>query len=70
MPAPKVTADEVVRVRTKLNFSQHVFVRHMRLEVKTVTHWEQGRSKPNVQAAILLMLIDRNLELLKEIAAL
>lgn len=68
--APEVTAEEVVRLRTKLNFSQHVFARHMRIEVKTVANWEQGRSKPNAQAAILLMLIDRNPELLKEIAAL
>ena len=69
-PAPKVTAAEVVQVRTKLNFSQHVFARRFRTEVKTLENWEQGRSKPNAQAAILLKLVDRHPELLDEIATL
>ena len=69
-PALTVTAAEVVRMRTKLNFSQHVFARQMRTAVKTVANWEQGRSRPNAQAAILLRLVDRHPELLEEIASL
>jgi len=66
-PAPELTAAEVLRVRKKLNVSQPVFARRLRTEVKTVKNWEQGRSKPNAQAAILVMLVDRHPELLEEI---
>lgn len=65
-----MTAAEVVRVRTKLNVSQPVFARRFRTEAKTIANWEQGRSKPNAQAAILLKLVDRHPELLDEIATL
>jgi putative transcriptional regulator len=69
-PPVEMTAAEVVRVRTKLNVSQPVFARRFRTEVKTIANWEQGRSKPNAQAAILLRLVDRHPELLDEIAML
>jgi putative transcriptional regulator len=69
-PAVEMSAEEVVRVRTKLNVSQPVFARRFRTEAKTIANWEQGRSKPNAQAAILLKLVDRHPELLDEIATL
>lgn len=69
-PAVAMSAEEVVRVRTKLNVSQPVFARRFRTEAKTIANWEQGRSKPNAQAAILLKLVDRHPELLDEIATL
>jgi putative transcriptional regulator len=69
-PPLEMTAAEVIRVRTKLNVSQPVFARWFRTEVKTIANWEQGRSKPNAQAAILLQLVDRHPELLEEIAKL
>lgn len=68
--APKMTAAEVVSVRQKLNVSQSVFSRFFRAEVKTIENWEQGRSKPNAQAAILLKLVEKHPELLDEIASL
>lgn len=69
-PAVEMSAEEVVRVRTKLNVSQPVSARRFRTEAKTIANWEQGRSKPNAQAAILLKLVDRHPELLDEIATL
>jgi putative transcriptional regulator len=69
-PALEITAADVVRVRTKLNVSQPVFARRFRTEVRTIANWEQGRSKPNAQAAILLKLVDLHPELLDEIATL
>lgn len=69
-PPVEMTAAEVVRLRTKLNVSQPVFARWFRTEAKTIANWEQGRSKPNAQAAILLKLVDRHPELLDEIATL
>ncbi len=69
-PPVEMDAAEVVRVRTKLNMSQPVFARWFRTEAKTIANWEQGRSKPNAQAAILLKLVDRHPDLLDEIATL
>ena len=69
-PAPKMTAAAVQAVRAKLRMSQPVFARQLRTEPRTVANWEQGVSTPNAQATILLKLVDRHPELLKEIATL
>lgn len=69
-PAPKMTATQVVQLRTKLDLSQPVLARKLRTEVKTLKNWEQGRSKPNAQAAILLKLVEVRPDLLDVIASL
>lgn len=63
-----MTPEAVKAVRTRLRVSQPVFARQLRIEPRTVANWEQGVSKPNAQAAILLQLVDRHPELLAEIA--
>jgi len=67
---PAMTAAKVRAVREKLGVSQPVFARKLRTTPQTIKNWEQGIAKPNAQAAILLSLIDRNPELIDEIAAL
>ena len=69
-PAPQMTAEGVRALRAKLQLSRAVFARQLRTEARTVANWEQGVSKPNAQATILLKLVDRRPELLIEIAAL
>ena len=56
-PAPKVTAKDLIRVRTRLNLSRAVFARCLRTNVRTLENWEQGRAKPNAQAALLIRLV-------------
>lgn len=68
-PPVSMTAEEVVEIRRKLKLSQPVLARSLRTEVKTLKNWEQGRSRPNAQAAILLKLVERHPELIREIAA-
>lgn len=65
-----MTAEKVRAVREKLRVSQPLFARKLRTTPQTIKNWEQGMAKPNAQAAILLSLIDRNPELIDEIAAL
>ena len=65
---PEMTAAKVRAVREKLHVSQPVFARSLRTKPQTIKNWEQGISKPNDQAAILLALIDRNPAILDEIA--
>lgn len=67
---PEMTPARVRAVREKLHVSQPVFARKLRTETRTIANWEQGVSKPNAQAAILLALVDRHPELLEVIAAL
>jgi len=69
-PPPEMTPAKVRAVREKLHVSQPVFAHKLRMEPKTIANWEQGVSKVNPQAAILLTLVDRHPELLEEIAAL
>lgn len=69
-PAPEMTPESVRALRESLRVSQPVFARQLRTEVRTIKNWEQGISKPNDQAAILLKLIERDPTLLDQIAAL
>ena len=56
-PAPKVTPRELVRMREKLNLSRALFAVYLRTNVRTLENWEQGRAKPNAQAALLINLV-------------
>jgi len=58
-PAPTVTAAELLELRQKLNLSRSVFARYLRTNERTVENWEQGRAKPNAQAALLIKLVER-----------
>jgi putative transcriptional regulator len=56
---PAVTPRELVRVRKHLNISRGVFAAYLRTNVRTLENWEQGRAKPNAQAALLINLVKR-----------
>jgi len=68
-PAPTVTAKELVRVRAKLNLSRAVFARYLRTNERTLENWEQGRAKPNAQAALLIRLVAHYPDTVKRLAA-
>ena len=56
-PAPTVTPKELIRVRKSLKLSRALFAIYLRTNVRTLEHWEQGRAKPNAQAALLINLV-------------
>ena len=58
-PAPEIKPGELVRVREKLNISRAVFAAYLRTNARTLENWEQGRAKPNAQAALLINLVKR-----------
>jgi putative transcriptional regulator len=58
-PAPKITARELAKVRQKMNLSRGLFARYLRTNVRTLENWEQGRAKPNAQAALLIRMVQR-----------
>ncbi len=58
-PAPSVTPQELIRVRKSLKISRALFAVYLRTNVRTLENWEQGRAKPNAQAALLINLVKR-----------
>ena len=67
-PAPTVTADELIALRERLHLSQSVFARYLRTNPRTLENWEQGRARPNAQAALLIRLVERYPDTLERLA--
>ena len=68
-PAPAVTPAELVRVRKRLKLSRALFAVYLRTNVRTLENWEQGRAKPNAQAALLINLVKRYPDTVERLAA-
>ncbi len=56
-PLPKVDSKLIRDTRRRLRCSRAVFARKLRINERTPEKWEQGRAKPNPQAAALLVLV-------------
>lgn len=69
LPTPEVTADELVALRTRLQLSRPVFARYLRTNPRTLENWEQGRARPNAQAALLIKLVERYPDTVERLAA-
>ncbi|HET7213779.1 MAG TPA: helix-turn-helix domain-containing protein [Terriglobia bacterium] len=71
-PLPKVDSKLIKDTRKRLHCSRAVFARKLRINERTLEKWEQGRARPNPQAAALVLLVRRfpdTLERLEELAA-
>ena len=55
--APRLSPKELVRIREQLQISRPLFAAYLRTNVRTLENWEQGRAKPNAQAALLINLV-------------
>lgn len=56
-PLPKVDSKLIRDTRRRLRCSRAVFARKLRINERTLEKWEQGRAKPNPQAAALVLLV-------------
>ncbi|MFD2228957.1 helix-turn-helix domain-containing protein [Alkalimarinus sediminis] len=56
---PQVTSEELVSLRERLQLSQAVFAGFLRINKRTLENWEQGRVKPNSQAALLIKMVEK-----------
>jgi len=56
-PVPVLKPQEVLAVREGLHLSRQVFARYLRTNPRTLENWEQGRAKPNAQAAVLIRMV-------------
>ena len=57
--APIVSAAELRALRERLHSSRPVFANYLRTTPRTLENWEQGRAKPNAQAALLIRLVQK-----------
>jgi len=71
-PLPKVDSKLIRQTRQRLRCSRAVFARKLHINERTLEKWEQGRAKPNPQAAALVLLVRRypdTLQRLENLAA-
>jgi putative transcriptional regulator len=68
-PAPRMTPKELIRLRESLKLSRALFAVYLRTNVRTLENWEQGRAKPNAQAALLINLVKRFPDTIERLAA-
>lgn len=63
-PPPVVN---VKRIRERLGLSQREFSDAIRVPIDTIQNWEQQRRTPQGPALVLLMVLDRNPEMVLQI---
>ena len=71
-PKPEVTPQVIRDTREKLNLSRAVFAHELHVSPRTLEKWEQGLTKPNEQAATLILLVRKypdTLQRIKQLAA-
>ena len=54
---PKVGADDVRRIRSRLSLSQEQFAKRFGFSVETIRNYEQGHRRPRGPASVLLRVI-------------
>lgn len=58
-PVATIDANDLLALRRRFNLSRAVFAMYLRTNPRTLENWEQGRARPNAQAATLIRLIER-----------
>jgi putative transcriptional regulator len=67
---PELTPAQIRDVRERLNLSQAVFARRLRVRKRTLENWEQGRAKPAGPAATMIHLVRQYPDTLERLAKL
>lgn len=67
---PPVNPNVVRETREALNMSRQVFAFKIGVNPRTLERWEQGRSKPNDQAAALIWLVRKYPDTLQRLESL
>ena len=63
-------ADLIRDTRERMHVSRAVFARCLRVSTRTVENWEQGRAKPNAQAAALILMVRKFPDTLEKLSTL
>ncbi|RKT45901.1 helix-turn-helix domain-containing protein [Thiocapsa rosea] len=57
LPPLVVDAELIRQTREQMHVSRAVFARRLRVSTRTLENWEQGRARPNAQAAALILMV-------------
>lgn len=58
---------DIKQIRSKQGFSQNKFANEFGISVETLRNWEQGKRTPDRTAQILLAVIDRYPDVVREV---
>ncbi len=64
-----ILAGELLALRERLHLSRPVFAGYLRTNPRTLENWEQGRARPNAQAALLIKLVERYPDTVERLAS-
>ena len=67
-PPPRITARGLAKLRKDMKLSRGLFAGYLRTNVRTLENWEQGRAKPNAQAALLIRLVQKYPDTIKRLS--
>ena len=70
LPPLHMDAQTILNTRESLNLSRGVFARWLRVSKRTLENWEQGRAKPNPQAAALILMVKKYPDTVERLASL
>ena len=63
---PKIDGEYVKRLRKKLGLTQWLFAKLMRVSIKTVEKWEQGKNPVTNGNAVAMVMFDRDPSLMEQ----
>ena len=67
---PSIDEATISNTRERLHMSRSAFAHRLGVNPRTLERWEQGRSKPNDQAAALILLVRKYPDTLRRLEAL
>lgn len=70
LPPLEIDPATIRETREKLHVSRAVFARHLRVSTRTLENWEQGRARPNAQAAALILMVRKYPDTLEKLHSL
>jgi putative transcriptional regulator len=70
LPPLEVDADLIRDTRERMQVSRAVFARRLRVSTRTLENWEQGRARPNAQAAALILMVRKFPDTLEKLSEL
>lgn len=70
LPPLEASADVIRDTRESIHVSRAVFARQLRVSTRTLENWEQGRARPNAQAAALILMVRKYPDTFKRLQSL
>ena len=70
LPPLEVDAELIRGTRERMHVSRAVFARRLRVSIRTLENWEQGRARPNAQAAALILMVRKFPDTLEKLSGL